>query len=99
MPWKETSRMDAKLKFVARHLEADVSMAALCREFGISREVGYKWVRRYRDQGLDGLRERSRAPKSCPHKLSPTIAEFIIGLREKHPTWGPRKLLAWMKLN
>lgn len=90
--------MDAKVKFIGRCLQADLPMAALCAEFGISREVGYKWLRRYREQGFAGLEERSRAPKTTPHAVSSEVAALIVELRERRPTWGPRKLLASLRI-
>jgi hypothetical protein len=61
MPWKECKRMDERLRFVARLLERE-KMAALCREFGISRPTGYKIFTRYKSLGLEGLLDRSRRP-------------------------------------
>jgi len=61
MPWKECKPMDERLRFIARLLEGE-KMAPLCRGFGISRVTGYKIYNRYRDSGLDGLNDRSRAP-------------------------------------
>jgi putative transposase len=53
MPWKECNVMDERVKFVARLLEGE-KMAALCREFDISRKTGYKILERYDDTGLEG---------------------------------------------
>ena len=53
--------MDSKLSFVVAHLRGEWPMAALCEEWGISRKTGYKWVARYRRDGLAGLEGRSRA--------------------------------------
>ena len=54
MPWKETSIMDERLRFVARLLEGE-EMSFLCREFGISRKTGYKIYERYKENGLSAL--------------------------------------------
>lgn len=54
MPWKECSVMDERLKFVARVVDGE-SIAAVCRDFNISRKTGYKILNRYRDVGLHGL--------------------------------------------
>ena len=63
MPWKETCRMEEKLVFVADCLRGEsLPMTALCEDYGISRKTGYKWLGRYREQGPEGLVERSRAP-------------------------------------
>ena len=59
MQWQEVSKVDERLRFIARLLEGE-KMAPLCREFGISRVTGYKIFERYRDCGLDGLTDRSR---------------------------------------
>ena len=50
MGWKECSKMDQKLKFIARYLEGE-KISSLCREFGISRPTAYKLVKRYKTMG------------------------------------------------
>lgn len=69
-------------------------MAELCREHGISRKTGYKWVQRFEDGGMPNLMDRSRAPRRQPHAVSPEVVDALIALRAEHPTWGPRKLLS-----
>lgn len=61
MPWRETSVMEERLRFVARLLEGE-GMSDVCREFGISRKTGYKIFNRYKDEGLEALTDRSRRP-------------------------------------
>ena len=66
MPWRECSVMEERLRFVARLLDGE-AMTEVCREFGISRKTGYKIFKRYKDQGLDALADRSRRPvRSSP---------------------------------
>lgn len=67
-------------------------MAALCREYGISTKTGWKFFDRFKRLGLVGLADQSRAPHEIPHKTSPELVKLIITEREKHPTWGPKKL-------
>jgi transposase len=64
--------------------------------YGITRRTGYKWIDRYNQNGLDGLAERSRRPKSCPHQTPDDIERLIVKCREKHPDWGPEKLLDYL---
>jgi transposase InsO family protein len=71
-------------------------MAALCREFGISRKTGYKLVSRFIESGLDGLRDRSRAPYHHPNAVAADVEQAVVVARRQHPTWGPRKLRAWL---
>jgi transposase InsO family protein len=93
MPWQHTEPMNERVKFIAAHLEANESFSDLCERFGISRKTGYKWVERYQEHGLVSLGDQSRAPHSHPHAVSDDIQRLILGAREKHPRWGPRKLL------
>ncbi len=59
MPWKESSVIDERMRFVIRLKEGE-SMASLCREFGIARKTGYKIIDRYEECDLEGLSDRSR---------------------------------------
>ena len=93
MPWNNTKPMNERIKFIAAYCEEEESFTELCEQFGISRKTGYKWVERYNECGISGLVERSRAPLTHPDKVSSDVISKIISAREKHPTWGPRKLL------
>ncbi|MEM9463228.1 MAG: IS481 family transposase [Myxococcota bacterium] len=88
--------MDQRREFVLAHLRGDRTMAELCRSFGVSRKTGYKWVNRFFESGLPGLADLSRAPVRRPHALDEAAAEAIVALRKEHPTWGPKKLLAYL---
>ena len=96
MPWKETCSMDERMRFVLACEAGAESFSALCRGYGVSRRIGYKWLRRYRALGVQGLVDRSRAPSSHPNATAQTVCERVIALRRAHPRWGPRKLHAWL---
>src|SRR6266404_464691 len=91
MPWKESSVMDERLRFVARLLEGE-QMSHLCREFGIGRKTGYKIFERYRDHGLEALTDRSRRPVRYANQLPAQIEGLIVGLKGDKPHWGARKI-------
>jgi transposase InsO family protein len=55
--------------------------------------TGYKWIVRYDAEGLDGLRDQSRAPHNHPNAVAEEIEALIVRLRKDHPRWGPKKLL------
>jgi putative transposase len=96
MPWEETEPMKERMRFVADAERGLYSMTELCERYGISRRTGYKWRARYDASGPAGLREGSRAPHGCPHRLDAGVTEAIVEARRQHPSWGPRKLLAWL---
>jgi len=96
MPWQETSVMEQRLLFVQAVLEGQESRSALCRRYGITRRSGRKWEQRYRSEGLLGLLDRSRAPRRHPNAMAAELAAMILSVRREHPTWGPRKIRAWV---
>ena len=71
---------------------SDVSFRELCDRFGISRKTGYKWLNRFEVDGADGLRDRSRTPKTSPTRTSASIEAKVLKVRKKHPVWGGRKI-------
>ncbi|MGH6629713.1 MAG: helix-turn-helix domain-containing protein, partial [Burkholderiales bacterium] len=91
MPWKASSVMDERLRFVARLLEGE-QMSHLCREVGISRKTGYKIFDRYKEHGLEALSDRSRRPVRHANQLPGQIESLIISLKRDKPHWGARKL-------
>jgi transposase InsO family protein len=97
MPWKEVCTMDERLRFIADIMSDEGSMASLCRDYGISRKTGYKYLSRYWEYGIDGLKDRSRSPCSHPHAVSPEITGKIVKVRSEHPRWGARKLKAYLE--
>lgn len=97
MPWTDTDPMTERHKFILAHQKGLFTMTELCKRFGISRKTGYKWLRRYREGGVDALRDRSRAPKHCPHRTPEPVRQFVIEARRAHPRWGPLKLLDYLE--
>ena len=95
MPWKDDGVVNQRMRFVTR-LEDGERMTDLCREFGISRKTGYKIWNRYREGGPERLLDLSRRPERLARRTAPQVEAAIVGLRKDHPTWGPRKLRAWL---
>ena len=83
--------MDERLRFVARLLDGE-KMAALCREFDVSRKTGYKIFQRYKDCGLEGLTDRSRRPYRQANQLPFQIEKLIVQLKRERPSWGAPKI-------
>lgn len=95
MPWSEITPMSQRLGFIRLYCQRRRTMAELCAEFHISEKTGYKWVARFSAEGEAGLLDRSHAPHHVPHRMAPAVADALLAVRRAHPTWGPRKLVAY----
>ncbi|WP_276204426.1 IS481 family transposase [Enhygromyxa salina] len=84
--------MKLRQDFVLRALEPHANVSELCREYGISRKTGYKWLERFKQRGVIGLEDLSRRPNRSPLRASGDAVLEILRLRGEHPRWGPRKL-------
>lgn len=88
--------MEERMKFVIEHARGEVSMAELCRRYGVSRKTGYNLIERYGAEGVAGLADRSRAPHSHPQAVAEDMAAAVLAVRHAHRTWGPRKVRAYL---
>ena len=91
MPWKASSVMEERLRFVARLLDGE-AMTEVCREFGISRKTGYKIFDRYKEHGLEALSDRSRRPVRYANQLPQQVETLVVRLKAEKPHWGARKI-------
>ena len=89
MPWKETCTMKERELFINAWLERVSNVAQLCRRFGISRKTGYKWIERFKAEGMPGLKDRSRARLSQTRRTPEAVVEKILRLKHNHLDWGP----------
>ncbi len=96
MPWKEVCPMEERAKFVVECIRGELTMSELCRKYEISRKTGYKWWARFQIDGRSNLSDRSRAAHCHPNATPEEVATILVGARKEHPTWGPRKLLAYL---
>jgi len=85
---------EQRVEFVESVLRDDDSISAACERFGISRQKGHKWLKRYEEGGVEALHDRSRRPLSNSRAVPASTVELVVQLRKKRPHWGPRKLLA-----
>src|SRR5947207_6899897 len=91
MPWKASSVMEERLRFVARLLDGE-AMTDVCQDFGISRKTGYKIFDRYKEHGLSALSDRSRRPVRYANQLPQQVESLIVRLKAEKPHWGARKI-------
>lgn len=93
MSWGVVSLMSLREEFVQLvEGKTTMSLTKLCQRYGISRKTGYKWLGRYRKQGLEGLADHSRRPKHSPGQLPKAKEQSLVTLRHNHPLWGARKI-------
>lgn len=92
MPFKERSVMSEREEFCRLAGQAGVSFSELCRRFGVSRDIGYKWLGRWRNEGAAGLVDRSRRPLSSPGRSCASVEAAVLAVRAEHPRWGGRKI-------
>jgi transposase InsO family protein len=91
MPWKASSVMEERLRFVARLMDGE-AMTDVCRDYGVSRKTGYKIFDRYKEHGLEALTDRSRRPVRYANQLPPQIEGLIVRLKGEKPYGGARKI-------
>ena len=91
MAWREVLVMDERQEFVRLALQEGANRRELCRRFGISPEVGYKWLRRWLE-GDRELTDRSRRPLHSPGRSSAESEAAVLRVRDAHPAWGARKI-------
>jgi transposase InsO family protein len=92
MCWKESDRVSLRSEFVRLASAEGANRSELCSRFGISRKTGYKWLKRWVEEGDDGLVDRSRRPRKSPGKTHAAMERAILKVREKHPSWSGRKI-------
>ncbi|MEM6279033.1 MAG: IS481 family transposase [Verrucomicrobiota bacterium] len=104
MPWDICNLVKRRSEFVKLALQIQQgegfgNFAQLCDRYGISRKTGYKWVKRYRSDGTNGLEDRSRRPRNSPRKTPDAVEERVTAVRKKHPSWGGRKIRNRLEMN
>lgn len=98
MAWKESCRVDERMKFVTR-LDGGERMTDLCVEFGISRKTGYKIWNRYEELGARGIFDQSRRPHHLARQTRADIQEMIVAVKRQHINWGASKVRDYLERN
>jgi transposase-like protein len=92
MPWKATNVSEQRVQFVLQASRRERTLIELCGEFGISRQTGYLWWKRFQQDGLAGVKEHSRRPHHSPDKVAAEVVNAVVELRRHRPDWGAQKL-------
>src|SRR4051812_17305839 len=94
MPWQGVSPVNLRMRFVTDWQRDCWTMTELCADYQIIRRTGYKWLGRHETSGPAGLRDRSSRPQHSPQATDPALVAALLAVRERHPRWGAKKLLA-----
>jgi len=97
MAWRVAKVEENRKEFIEQVYASEKNITDLCSEFQISRKTAYKWIQRYKDDGNEGLKDRSRAPHSQPGKTDESKERRIVEVKHRYPSWGPKKVLANLK--
>lgn len=89
MPWENKTVEETRREFVEAAQECE-NFSSLCRDFGITRKTGYKWLERF--QRGEQLNDRSRKPLVIANKTSSEVEQLVVSKRNNHPGWGAKKL-------
>lgn len=97
MSEQELARRAKHRLAVIQHVEEVTGNVAMtCRYFGISRQTYYHWYRRYEEQGIEGLKDRSKRPLTSPRATHSEVVGKILYLRQNYH-FGPRKICMYLK--
>ena len=89
MPWKETCTMTEREAFIEAWLSRTFTVRELCRRFNISPKTAYKWINRFKAEGMTGLADRSRARHTQAHRTPDEVVRRILDIKYRYPKWGP----------
>jgi putative transposase len=94
MSWGVSKVEEKRREFIDQCHGDTAFLTDICREFGISRKTAYKWLRRYEEEGVDGLKDRSKAPHRQSQKTNEEAIRHILALKKQKEAWGPKKIRA-----
>jgi transposase InsO family protein len=94
MPFRETGRMEERIRMFLEYESGNWSVSELCRRYGVCRDTFYEWRKRKESGDPAWFQDRSHAPLQCWQTTDGAIAEQVIAVRRRFPYLGPRKLLA-----
>lgn len=97
MPWDARDTMSLRTEFVLFASQDGANIRALCRHYGISPATGYKWLRRWLDEGAPGLIDRPRIPRHSPGRSPDNTTDLLRMAHAAHERWGARKIKRWLE--
>ena len=85
--WLAENRYRAVLE-----VKCGAHVTEVAASYGVSRQSVHAWLRRYEEDGLDGLQEKSRRPHTSPARPAADVEALICEVRRANPRWGARRI-------
>src|SRR5437762_159545 len=93
MPFKETCRMEERIRMLSEYESGNWSVSELCRRHEVCRDTFYEWQKRKAGGDPTWFMDRSHVPLHCWQATDDAIAAKVIAARRRFPYLGPRKLV------
>jgi transposase InsO family protein len=84
--------MDIRMKAVLFYIEGLKQASEICSMYGMSDRTLRRWTRLYESEGPRGLRPKKTGPKHARHSIPYSMEERILKPKQKHPSWGARRI-------
>jgi transposase InsO family protein/transposase-like protein len=94
MPFRETGRMEERIRMFLEYESGNWSVSEICRRYGVCRDTFYEWRKRKQSGDPAWFEDRSHAPLQCWQITDGAITEQVIAVRRRFPYMGPRKIVA-----
>lgn len=93
---KQHRRVRARLRMIQHYEQVSENACQTCWFFGISRSRSYVWLSRYRETGVERLRDRPCGPRVRPYRIPPEIEAPLLHFR-KECQYGAVRLSDFLK--
>ena len=97
MAWRLKKVEEQRKNLVEAYLQGKLTMNELCEQFDVSRKTAYKWCSRYKCDGEEGLKDRSKAPHYPNNVYNEDVIVPMLKFKQEHPAWGSRKVIAKLR--
>lgn len=89
----ETRDIEQRYQAVLGVIRDGVPIVEVTRRFDASRQAAHRWLPWYRDEGVQGLKDRSHAPPRCAYQTAAEVEVWLVEARRRNPSWGPGRLV------
>ncbi|MBN2260309.1 MAG: transposase [Clostridiales bacterium] len=97
MPWKEVSQMKERENMINDWLLGEHTIQELSEIYSVSRKTVYKWISRFQEFGMQGLKDRSRAAHKYPNQTTLEMINLLAETKLRFFKWGPKKIIYWLR--